>query len=74
MNLFLVLLVVLGAIHGVASESMVPGLLTAISGGLLAVMAWLDSRGPGADGFARRAWPSHRSSMSRNFRGQMSMR
>ena len=39
----LVLLVVLGGIHGVTSGSILPGLLTAISGGLLAVMAQLES-------------------------------
>ena len=45
MKFFLVLLVLLGALHSVASASIVPGLLTAMSGSLLAAMALLDSRG-----------------------------
>jgi hypothetical protein len=52
---FPVLLVALGGLHSVASAativsasqvigSILPGLLTAIAGGLLAVMSWLDRR------------------------------
>jgi hypothetical protein len=54
MKIFLVLLVALGCIHSAASAatvvgvlqiigSILPGLLTAIAGGLLAVMSLLDS-------------------------------
>jgi hypothetical protein len=59
MKVFLLLLVVLGGIHAVIGESIVPGLLTGIAGGLLAVMAWLDGRGEGAEGaigIVCRAW------------------
>jgi hypothetical protein len=59
MKFFLFLLVLLGAIHSAASASIVPGLVTALSGSLLAVMALLDSRGQhsaGAMGLSHRAW------------------
>ena len=48
-----------GFVVGAASASIVPGLVTALSGSLLAVMALLDSRGQhggGAMGVSHRAW------------------
>jgi hypothetical protein len=80
MKFFLLLLVLLGAIHSMASASIVPGLLTALSGSLLAVMALLDSRGQhGEDAMAvlrraRRPWPYHASPTPRTLRNQISMR
>jgi hypothetical protein len=80
MKFFLLLLVLLGAIHSMASASIVPGLLTALSGSLLAMMALLDCRGQhGEDAMdvsrrARRAWPHQGSPRSRTFRNQISLR